>query len=145
MRSSDLMPARRRATTLVADHAAAAARPCVPEEAPLGRPGEAPTCRAVQAMAAELARQGAAIKELVITVIELSEDLKQARAAIDRKRGRRRRPSGLITLDEAAFRTGYSSETIRQWAGDHEIDAIRDGGQWLVGPLSVAARAARKS
>lgn len=37
-----------------------------------------------------------------------------------------------LTLAEAAERTGRHYETVRRWAADHEIPAVKHGRDWVI-------------
>jgi hypothetical protein len=93
----------------------------------------------VAALAAEVARQGAAVAELVRTVIELREDIAELQAMA---RAQRLPPRGLLALKRAAAETGYDRETVRRWAVAGDIASVRRGARWFIDPASLRAHIA---
>jgi excisionase family DNA binding protein len=113
-------------------------RPTVVEPAPNGRDHDGNG-----ALPTSVARLAAATRQLAAT-IALTETLAQSRAELlrtaDASTGRgTRAPSGqLVSLADAARRTGRHPEVLRRWCSEGRLPAVRVGRAWAIDRESLA-------
>jgi len=95
--------------------------------------------------AAAVRRLAAATRRLALT-IRATEELAESRAellrvatatvAVDGRFGRSRQ--GIVSLSEAARRSGRHPEVLRRWCQDGRIPAIRVGRAWAITSETLA-------
>jgi excisionase family DNA binding protein len=98
-----------------------------------------PTMSSVDQLAAATRR----LAETIARTERLAQDRAELLRTVDVSKGGRgttaSQPIGLISLSEAARRTGRHPEVLRRWCIDGRLPAVRVGRTWAISHESLAS------
>jgi excisionase family DNA binding protein len=103
-----------------------------------GREDASPTARSVESLAAATRRLAATIEATERLAEGSAEMLRTMDAAVGMNGRTTQRTAGVVSLAEAARRTGRHPEVLRRWCIDGRIQAVRVGRTWALTQETVA-------